>query len=45
MMQGGDPSVEKAVEVLLLELAKKPPQEPKQPAPPDLAPPALKRAR
>ncbi len=45
MMQGGDPSVEKAVEVLLLELAKSPPREPKQPAPPDLAPPALKRAR
>jgi tricorn protease len=45
MMQGGDPSVEKAVEVLLLELAKNPPKEPKQPAPPDLAPPALKRPR
>lgn len=40
---GGDPSIEKAVEVLLAELAKNPPVEPARPAPPVLAPPALQR--
>ncbi len=40
---GGDPSIEKAVEVLLAELAKNPPVEPVRPTPPVLAPPALQR--
>jgi tricorn protease len=33
---GGDPSLEKAVEVLLAELAKNPPPAPRVPAPPDM---------
>jgi tricorn protease len=37
---GGDPSLEKAVEVLLAELAKKPGGWPKAPTPPRLVPPA-----
>jgi tricorn protease len=37
---GGDPSLEKAVEVLLAELAKNPPPDPKAPAPPRMVPTA-----
>ena len=35
-VRGGDPSLEKGVEVLLGELAKNPPKEPGRPVPPDL---------
>ena len=38
---GGDPSLEKAVEILLGELAKDPGGWPKPPAPPRMAPPAV----
>ena len=37
---GGDPSLEKAVELLMAELAKSPGGWPKTPAPPDMVPPA-----
>ncbi|KAA0256095.1 MAG: acetyl-CoA synthetase [Acidobacteria bacterium] len=36
--EGRDPSLEKAVELLLAELAKRPPTEPRIPAPPKMAP-------
>ena len=37
---GGDPSLEKAVELLMAELAKNPGGPPQPPAPPVMAPPA-----
>ncbi|HUM00724.1 MAG TPA: PDZ domain-containing protein [Thermoanaerobaculia bacterium] len=36
-VKGGDPSLEKGVEVLLKELARNPPKEPVRPVPPDMA--------